>query len=120
MFQDGRELPPAYQGPVRQLCEILDYRYARHVGDPGYVLHPFIVRGWVEDLQVWVPASPRLMQAGSTASGDTEASYGVVVVRRYPFVSLVWTGLLAMVFGVLALPGHGHSSRRHTSHVSQS
>lgn len=120
LFQDGRELPPAYQGPVRQLCEILDYRYARHVGDPGYVLHPFIVRGWAEDLQVWVPASPRLMQAGSTATGDAEASYGVVVVRRYPFVSLVWIGLLAMVFGVLALPGHGHPSRRNTTQVSQS
>lgn len=103
LFQDARELPPAYQGPVRQLCEILDYRYARHVGDPGYVLHPFIVRGWAEDLQVWVPASPRLMKNGER--GD--AVPGVVVVRRYPFVSFVWLGLLAMVLGILLLPGPG-------------
>lgn len=117
LFQDRRELPPAYQGPVRQLCEILDYRYARHVGDPGYVLHPFIVRGWAQDLQVWVPASPRLMQTGAADGG--EAVHGVVVVRRYPFVSLVWVGLLAMVLGMLALPGHGHPSRK-PRQVSQS
>lgn len=119
LFQDGRELPPAYQGPVRQLCEILDYRYARHVGDPGYVLHPFIVRGWAQDLQVWVPASPRLMQAGSKAAEGGDEIQGVVVVRRYPFVSLVWVGLLAMVLGILALPGHGHALRK-PSQVSQS
>ncbi|TDF84188.1 cytochrome C biogenesis protein CcmF [Pseudomonas sp. H9] len=119
LFQDRRELPPGYQGPVRQLCEILDYRYARHVGDPGYVLHPFIVRGWAQDLQVWVPASPRLMQVGSQAEGSSHEIQGVVVIRRYPFVSLVWVGLSAMVLGMLAMPGHGHASRNETP-VSQS
>lgn len=103
LFQDARELPPGYQGPVRQLCEILDYRYARHVGDPGYVLHPFIVRGWTEDLQVWVPASPGLMKIGE----EDDVTHGVVVVRRYPFVSFVWLGLLAMVLGILLLPAPG-------------
>lgn len=101
LFQDARGLPPAYQGPVRQLCEILDYRYARHVGDPGYVLHPFIVRGWAEDLQVWVPASPKLITGGEVPS--------VVVVRRYPFVSWVWLGLLSMLLGIVLLPGSGHA-----------
>ncbi|CAD5110268.1 cytochrome c biogenesis protein CcsA [Zestomonas carbonaria] len=107
LFQDDRRLPPAYQGPMRQLCEILDYRYARHVGDPGYMLHPFIVRGWSQDLQVWVPASPRLMVAaeeGGEAAGDEQS---LVVIRRYPFVSLLWIGLLAMLAGSLALPGRG-------------
>lgn len=114
LFQDRRAVPPAYQGPVRQLCEILDYRYARHVGDPGYVLHPFIVRGWAQDLQVWVPASPRLMNGASS-----DEIQGVIVVRRYPFVSLVWLGLLAMVLGVLALPGQGRAPGT-LSQVSQS
>jgi len=103
LYQDARKLPPAYQGPVRQLCEILDYRYARHVGDPGYVLHPFIVRGWAEDLQVWVPASPGLMNIGE----EGDVTPGVVVVRRYPFVSLLWFGLLAMLLGILLLPAPG-------------
>ncbi|MGE8437373.1 MAG: cytochrome c biogenesis protein CcsA [Pseudomonas palmensis] len=118
LFQDRRALPPAYQGPVRQLCEILDYRYARHVGDPGYVLHPFIVRGWAQDLQVWVPASPRLMTAAGGLDGG-DAIQGVIVVRRYPFVSLVWLGLLAMVLGMLVLPGQAHPARQ-WSQLSQS
>ncbi|MCY1448068.1 hypothetical protein D9M71_647150 [compost metagenome] len=29
----------------------------------------------------------------------------VVVVRRFPFVSLVWVGLLAMLGGMFLLPG---------------
>ncbi|MGC4011756.1 MAG: hypothetical protein QM805_23855 [Pseudomonas sp.] len=33
LFQDSRGNPPAYQGPVRQLCEILDYHYARFASD---------------------------------------------------------------------------------------
>ncbi|MDT4806929.1 nrfE: cytochrome c-type biogenesis protein CcmF [compost metagenome] len=118
LFQDARKLPPAYQGPVRQLCEILDYRYARYTGDPGYVLHPFIVRGWSQDLQIWVPASPRLM---SSSGGDAEV-HGVIVVRRYPLVSLVWSGLLAMLAGLLLLPGTASAPRRQavSGAVSQS
>lgn len=101
LFQDSRGNPPAYQGPVRQLCEILDYHYARFASDRGYVLHPFIVRGWSGDLQIWVPASARLLKQ----PGDDIES--VVVVRRFPFLSLVWVGLLTMLFGALLLPAGG-------------
>lgn len=106
LFQDSRGNPPAYQGPVRQLCEILDYHYARFASDRGYVLHPFIIRGWGSDLQVWVPASPRLLNQ----SGDEIES--VVVVRRFPFLSLVWIGLLSMLFGALLLPAGGALRQR--------
>ncbi|AGI24186.1 cytochrome c-type biogenesis protein CcmF [Pseudomonas sp. ATCC 13867] len=110
LFQDSRGNPPAYQGPVRQLCEILDYHYARFASDRGYVLHPFIVRGWSGDLQVWVPASARLLKQ----PGDEIES--VVVVRRFPFLSLVWVGLLTMLFGALLLPAGGVLRRRgHTA-----
>lgn len=110
LFQDTRGNPPAYQGPVRQLCEILDYHYARFASDRGYVLHPFIVRGWSRDLQVWVPASARLLKE----PGDEIES--VVVVRRFPFLSLVWVGLLGMLFGTLILPAGGVLRRRdHTA-----
>ncbi len=112
LFQDSRELPPGYQGPVRQLCEVLDYRYARHVGDRGYVLHPFIVRGWSQDVQVWLPASSRLVTPGVAAAGENEETQSVVVIRRYPFVSFVWVGLLAMVLGSALLPGLGAAVRR--------
>ena len=110
LFQDSRGNPPAYQGPVRQLCEILDYHYARFASDRGYVLHPFIIRGWLGDLQVWVPASPRLMgQKG-------EAIESLVVIRRYPLLSFVWLGLACMLLGALLLPGAGVSRKRvHTA-----
>lgn len=110
LFQDSRGNPPAYQGPVRQLCEILDYHYARFASDRGYVLHPFIVRGWSGDLQIWVPASARLLKQ----PGDDIES--VVVVRRFPFLSLVWIGLLTMLFGALMLPACGTLRRQdHTA-----
>ncbi len=110
LFQDSRGNPPAYQGPVRQLCEILDYHYARFASDRGYVLHPFIVRGWRGDLQIWVPASARLLNQ----PGDDIES--VVVVRRFPFLSLVWIGLLTMLFGALMLPAGGTLRRQdHTA-----
>ncbi|GLU41090.1 cytochrome c biogenesis protein CcsA [Pseudomonas sp. NBRC 100443] len=110
LFQDSRGNPPAYQGPVRQLCEILDYHYARFASDRGYVLHPFIIRGWLGDLQVWVPASPRLMgQKG-------EAIESLVVIRSYPLLSFVWLGLACMLLGALLLPGAGVSRKRvHTA-----
>lgn len=101
LFQDARQMPPGYQGPVRQLCEIIDYRYARHEGDPGYMLNPFIIRGWLADTQVWVPASPRLMETADITGASGEA---LVVVRRYPLVSLVWVGFIAMLLGALILP----------------
>ncbi len=103
LFQDSRKLPPGYQGPVRQLCEVLDYRYARYAGDRGYVLHPFIVRDWSQDLQVWLPASARLLTSGEVG-GENGDAQSVVVIRRYPFISLVWIGLAAMVAGSLLLP----------------
>ncbi|MCY1250788.1 hypothetical protein D9M72_644630 [compost metagenome] len=82
------------------------------------MLHPFIVRGWSQDLQIWVPASPRLM---SSSGGDAEV-HGVIVVRRYPLVSLVWSGLLAMLAGLLLLPGTASAPRRQavSGAVSQS
>lgn len=110
LFADGRGHPPAYQGPVRQLCEILDYHYARYASDRGYVLHPFIVRGWGRDLQVWVPASSSLLRQGG---GDIES---LVVIRRYPLLSCVWLGLALMLGGALLLPAAGVFRRPdHTS-----
>ncbi|WP_236032386.1 cytochrome c biogenesis protein CcsA [Pseudomonas schmalbachii] len=115
LFQDSRGHPPAYQGPVRQLCEILDYHYARYESDRGYVLHPFIVRGWAQDLQVWVPASPRLMANGGKVDQAASDIQSVVVVRRFPFVSFVWVGLLAMLGGMLLLPGVAAAKGREQS-----
>jgi len=112
LFRDDRDLPPGYQGAVRQLCEVMDYRYARHAGDRGYVLHPFIVRGWFQDLQIWVPASSRLMHGGNAQDGAYDETESVIVVRRYPLVSLVWIGLAAMVAGMALLIGRARAAAR--------
>lgn len=101
LFMDGRHQPAGYQGPVRQLCEILDYRYARYTGGPRYLLDPFVIRGLWGDQQVWVPASSALM---GQPSADDVQSPTLIVVRRYPLVSFVWLGLIGMVLGALLLP----------------
>lgn len=98
LFLDGRRQPPGYQGPVRQLCEILDYRYARYTGGPHYLLDPFVTHGLLEDRQVWVPASASLMQQSSSDGSEAPT---LIVMRSYPLVSLVWLGLWCMVAGGL-------------------
>ncbi|MNJ55671.1 hypothetical protein D3C77_511790 [compost metagenome] len=101
LFRDDRQMPPGYQGSVRQLCELLDYRYSRYSADPGYLLNPFIIRGLWADTQVWVPASERLMRSPGNHQDSPEM---LVVVRRYPLVSLVWIGFVAMLLGTVLLP----------------
>jgi len=108
LFLDGRHQPAGYQGPVRQLCEILDFRYARYTGGPRYLLDPFVVHGWLEDKQIWVPATPALL--GEKLSGEMQLST-LVVLRSYPLVSLVWIGLIAMLMGALLMPGHSKVPR---------
>ena len=44
------------RGPVRLMCEILDYRYARYISGDAEMIHPLIHRGLWRDLQVWLPA----------------------------------------------------------------
>mgnify|MGYP006189732435 CR=1 FL=1 len=88
-----------YAGPVRQICEILDYRYARYADQPGYVLHPFIDRGWARDLQLWVATS----SAVAALEGGPQAAQAVVVLRVLPFASLLWIGLTLTSLGALWL-----------------
>lgn len=102
LFLDGRHQPAGYQGPVRQLCEILDFRYARYAGGPRYLLDPFVLHGWLEDRQIWVPATPALL--GDKPGEDIQMP-ALIVLRSYPLVSLVWTGLVMMLVGTLLLPG---------------
>lgn len=93
LYRDTRSPLAGYSGPVRQICEVLDYRYARFVSSPGYVLHPLTDHDWGRAIQVWVsPAAA--VAALESGSGPAEA---VVVVRVFPFSSLLWSGLVLMV-----------------------
>jgi cytochrome c-type biogenesis protein CcmF len=99
LYRDARSAIAGYAGPVRQICEILDYRYARYADQPGYVLHPFIDRGWARDLQLWVATS----SAVAALEGGPQAAQAVVVLRVLPFASLLWIGLTLTSLGALWL-----------------
>lgn len=90
LYRDTRSAITSYDGPVRQICEILDYRYARYASHPGYVLHPFIDRGLTKDVQVWVSTAAVV----AAMEGGPQPSQAVVVLRIYPFISLLWIGLV--------------------------
>ncbi|MDO9596192.1 MAG: cytochrome c biogenesis protein CcsA [Azoarcus sp.] len=99
LYRDTRSPLAGYSGPVRQICEVLDYRYARFASSAGYVLHPFTDHDWGRAIQVWVsPAAA--VAALDSGSGTAEA---VVVVRVFPFSSLLWSGLVLMVLSAVWL-----------------
>jgi len=109
LYRDARSAIQGYGGPVRQICEILDYRYARYANTPGYVLHPFIGHGWTRDVQLWVSSAA----AVAALEGGPQASKAVVVLRIFPFASLLWIGLaLTSVGGMwFAVRGAGRRTR---------
>ena len=133
-YRDDRPPPARYDGPLRAACEMYDYRYARFVSTPGYILEPAINHAWSSAMQVWVsPAAamtssiaspvtsetpgglgseiaPLTAPAGSGAVsapatvGVTEASlsegpFATVLVKVFPFASLLWLGLILAVLG---------------------
>lgn len=104
LYRDSRAPPDRYDGPMRQVCELLDYRYARQVGTPGYLLQPLIDHGWRRTAQFWI--SPAAL--GDAVERGGEAPVAVVVVKVFPFVSLLWMGVVLTVLGGigLALPVH--------------
>lgn len=95
LYRDNRSPPQRYNGAVRQMCEFLDYRYARHVMTPGYLLDPLIDRKWSQSVQFWIsPADVMEVTGSSTASGTV-----VAVVKIFPLLSVLWTGLAMTLVG---------------------
>ncbi|ENO82519.1 cytochrome c-type biogenesis protein CcmF, partial [Thauera linaloolentis 47Lol = DSM 12138] len=98
LYRDSRSPPERYDGPMRQVCELLDYRYARHVTTPGYLLDPLIDHGWGRSVQFWIsPAA--LAEAAESASAAGGPPVVVAVVKVFPFVSLLWSGLVLAGLG---------------------
>ncbi len=97
-----RDTRPAASGlgSVRELCRILDYRYARYVDDGASRLDPFIYRGWWRDIQVWIPPGGFEDRDGATIPNSDEF---LVVIRIYPLMSWLWIGLVAVVVSALVL-----------------
>src|SRR5690606_31170275 len=55
VYRDDRPPASGEKGPVRLMCEILDYRYARYVSGDSETIHPLIHRGLWPDVQVSPP-----------------------------------------------------------------
>ena len=115
VYRDQRQPLTNTKGPVRQLCEILDYRYARYVADGRYRLDPFIVRGFWRDIQVWVPPLDYARQTGA----DRLPGKITVVIKTYPLLSLLWLGLTLALIGaglLTALAWRTDSKMRYYAH----
>lgn len=104
LYRDGRSVPST-SGPVRQLCEMVDYRYARYAGDPAYSLDPFIHRGFWRDVQIWVP--------GANFSNTGAPQDVSVVIKTFPLLSWLWLGLGGVVVaGTVITAGAWFQRRR--------
>lgn len=97
-YRDDRPPPERYDGPLRAACELIDYRYARHVSTPGYILEPAIDHAWTRALQVWVSPAAALAEVPLGAP-PAEPPVATVLVKVFPFASLLWLGLILAVIG---------------------
>jgi cytochrome c-type biogenesis protein CcmF len=91
VFANRSEINFVYAGPVKAICELIDYRYARVKGNAAYVLHPLVHRSFIEDIQVWI-YGPNLN------SLDSKKDI-VVVVKMFRFSSFVWFGAILLSIG---------------------
>lgn len=98
LYRDSRPGAERYGGPLRQVCELLDYRYARHVTTPGYLLDPLISHQWGRSVQFWL--SPAAL-ALSPAELAAEPPVVIAVIKVFPFLSLLWLGLGLCLAGAL-------------------
>ncbi len=99
LYRDVRA-PPQGLGAVRELCRILDYRYARYVNDGRRRLDPFIYRGLWRDIQVWIPPAGFSDEQGEIKPAPADV---LVVIRVFPFMSWLWMGLALVVISAFVL-----------------
>lgn len=91
VFTNRSEIGFAYAGPVKAICELIDYRYARVKGSSAYVLHPLVHRSFIEDIQIWI--------YGPTVNSLESKKEIVVVVKMFRFSSFVWLGAILLSIG---------------------
>jgi cytochrome c-type biogenesis protein CcmF len=103
-FRDNAPPLAGSAGSQRLVCEILDYRYARHVSGPHHMIDPYIHRGWWQDIQVWVPAVEYAVSTDGVA--HRLPSSRPVVVKTFPLVSWMWGGIAVALLSAAALHFH--------------
>jgi len=113
LYRNERAPLAAGGGPVRQLCQILDYRYARYVSSPAYIVDPLIHRGVLRDTQLWV--SPVYVTSETDNGHRTDPLQATVVVRTYPLLSWLWVGLGMILIAALVLTLQAWMGSRHSA-----
>ena len=101
VYRDDRPPAAGDRGPVRLMCEILDYRYARYAGGETQMIHPFIHRGLLRDVQVWLPALDYAAGGTSPTATTRQVTTVPVVLKVYPLIGLLWIGLGLALLGAL-------------------
>lgn len=82
------------EGSFRQICRITDFRFARATQDPGFMISPLIEHGFWRDQQIWLPAAPPPLKG--------ENRELTLVVKYFPLLSWLWSGLLIMAISAVA------------------
>lgn len=92
VYRDDRPPITSERSPLRLLCEMLDYRYARFSADKSHIMQPFIYRGMFKDVQIWYPSVE--YKTGDTGTAENRQKTKVpVVLKVFPFVTGIWLGL---------------------------
>ena len=104
VYRDARPEASGALGPVRLMCEILDYRYARTVSGASQMIDPFLHRGLWRDVQIWLPAIK--YEAGEGALEALRAPSTVpIVLKIFPMMSWMWLGLVLSVVAAATAMG---------------
>lgn len=104
VYRDRRAQSAGGLGPVRLMCEILDYRYARTVSGATQMIDPFIHRGLWRDVQIWLPALEYRVDGEGDMSELLAPTTVPVVLKIYPMMTWLWAGLvLALIAAAVAM-----------------
>lgn len=90
----------AERGPVRLICEMLDYRYARYAAGDAQRIEPFVHRGLWRDVQVWIGGL-------RVVDGAPQPGRVALVLKVLPMVSWMWIGFGIALAGGLAARAAG-------------
>ena len=103
VYRDERAQSFGGLGPVRLMCEILDYRYARTVSGATQMIDPFIHRGLWRDVQIWLPALEYRVEGEGDISELRAPTTVPVVLKIYPMMTWMWLGLaIALIAAAVA------------------
>ncbi|MDP6237699.1 MAG: hypothetical protein QF670_03975 [Alphaproteobacteria bacterium] len=104
-YRDRQPQPPQGLGPVRLMCEIIDYRYARTLSGASQMIDPYIHRGLWRDVQIWLPAVEYRREEGNLENLRAPTTLPLVV-KIFPMMTWLWLGLLLALAGAIAAMRH--------------